>query len=128
VPAVAPAVLPGTPVGNGNILIAGSSRKYVREVNRKGEVVWEFTAADAPEYAFSNIQTATRLANGNTLINDRFNEWSGEVDRGNAPVQAIEVTPEKKVVWALREWTGQTDLGPSTTIQVLGAGKKRQPR
>jgi hypothetical protein len=37
----------------------------------------------------------------------------------NAPVQAIEVTPGKKVVWALRSWTPPADLGPATTIQIL---------
>ena len=114
-----PGIWSATPLKNGNVLIAGSSKKYVREVNRKGEVVWEFTAADAPGYEFSNIQTASRLANGNTLINDWFNEWSGKVDPANAPVQAIEVTPAKKIVWALRSWNGPTDLGPSTTIQII---------
>jgi len=39
-------------------LIAGASEKFVREINRKGETVWEWTAADAPEYKFSNVQTA----------------------------------------------------------------------
>jgi hypothetical protein len=40
------------------------------------------------------------------------------MDLTNAPVQAIEVTPDKKIVWALRGWTAPTDLGPSTTIQI----------
>jgi hypothetical protein len=31
----------------------------------------------------------------------------------------IEVTPEKKVVWALRSWTPPADLGPATVIQLL---------
>ena len=115
----APAVWSATPLKNSNILIAGSSRKYVREVDRKGAAVWEFTPADAPGYQLSNVQTATRLANGNTLINDWFNEWSGSVDVSNAPVQALEVTPDKKIVWALRSWAPPADLGPSTTIQIL---------
>jgi len=29
------------------------------------------------------------------------------------------VTPDKKIVWALRSWEPPADLGPSTTIQVL---------
>jgi hypothetical protein len=33
-------------------------------------------------------------------------------------VQAIEPTPDKKVVWALRSWE-TPDLGPATTIQFL---------
>jgi outer membrane protein assembly factor BamB len=115
----APGVWAASPLKNGNILIAGNAKKYVREVNRKGETVWEFTSADAPNYSITNMQTATRLANGNTLINFWFNQWSGQVDHANPPVQAIEVTPDKKIVWALRSWTPPTDLGPSTTIQIL---------
>jgi hypothetical protein len=34
-------------------------------------------------------------------------------------VQAIEVTPAKQIVWALREWTPPTALGPATSIQFL---------
>jgi hypothetical protein len=115
----APGAWSATALANGNVLIAGSSRKYVREVDRKGATVWEFAAADAPEYVLSDLQTATRLENGNTIINNWFNEWSGKVDLSNPPVQAIEVRPDKKVVWALRSWAPPADLGPSTTIQIL---------
>ena len=64
------------------------------------------------------LQLAWRLPNGNTLINNWANEWSGPVDKSNAPVQALELTPDKKVVWALRSWS-DPDLGPATTIQLL---------
>jgi hypothetical protein len=114
-----PSCWSAAPLANGNILIAGSGDKFVREINRKGETVWEWTAADTPEYKFTNVQTATRLPNGNTIINEWFNQWSDKLDPNTAPVQAIEVTPDKKVVWALRSWTPPADLGPSTTIQVL---------
>ena len=120
----APGVWSATPLKNGNVLIAGKST--VREVNRKTETVWQFTAADAPGYDLSNIQTATRLANGNTILNNWFNQWSGKVDPANAPVQALEVTQAKKIVWALRSWTPPTDLGPSTTIQILDRAKPLQ--
>jgi len=59
------------------------------------------------------------LPNGNTLINNWFNKWDSKVDPANAPVQAIEVTRNKKIVWALRSWAKPVDLGPSTTIQLL---------
>ena len=75
--------------------------------------------ADAPGYKISNLQLAVRLQNGNTIINNWFNQWSGKVDPANPPVQAIEVTPNKEIVWALRSWTPPADLGPATTIQVL---------
>ena len=120
----APGVWSATPLKNGNVLIAGKST--VREVNRKTETVWQFTAADAPGYDLSNIQKATRLANGNTILNNWFNQWSGKVDPANAPVQALEVTPAKKIVWALRSWTPPTDLGPSTTIQILNQSQPLQ--
>jgi hypothetical protein len=103
---------------NGNVLIAGG-RKAVREVNRKGETVWEFSASDVPDYKFYYVQLASRLPNGNTIVNSWFNQWDGTVDAANAPVQAIEVTPQKKVVWALRSWTPPADLGPATIIQLL---------
>jgi hypothetical protein len=31
----------------------------------------------------------------------------------------FEVTPEKKVVWALRSWDSPAALGPATVIQLL---------
>ena len=106
-----------TPLKNGNILLVGG--KAVREVNRNKETVWQWTPADTPEYQMPSLQLATRLPNGNTLINSWANQWSGTIDPATAPVQAIEITPEKKVVWALRSWIAPADLGPSTTIQIL---------
>lgn len=100
---------------NGNTLVCG---KVAREINSKGETVWEFTSADVPEYKFDSMQVATRLPNGNTLINNWVNQWRGKIEPATAPVQALEITPDKKVVWALRSWTSP-DLGPSTTIQLL---------
>jgi hypothetical protein len=113
-----PGVWSATPLKNGNILVA-SNQKYVRELNRAGAVVWEWKPSDTPEYKMSNLQLATRLPNGDTLINNWFNQWSGQVDPANAEVQAIEVTPDKKVVWALCSWADPANLGPATTIQIL---------
>ena len=115
----APGIWSAEPLPNGNVLISGNNQRYVREVNRKGNTVWEFTAADLGELAFTNMQTARRLANGNTLITQWVNQWDGPIDPATAPAQAIEVTPQKKVVWVLRSWAPPADLGPSTTIQML---------
>lgn len=101
---------------NGNTLISGDGEGYTREVNSKGETVWEFTRADAP-FKVGNTQTANRLANGNTVIsswiagNNNTVEWIGTV-------QIFEVTPDKKIVWALSSWK-EPDLGPATSIQLL---------
>ena len=113
-----PGVWSAVPLKHGNILVA-SNQKFVRELNRQGETVWEWQPKDTPEYKMSNLQLATRLPNGNTLINDWFNQWSDRVDPATAGVQAIEVTPDKKVVWALRSWEDPANLGPATTIQIL---------
>ena len=113
----APGVWSAEPLKNGNILI--TTRDYVREINRKLETVWEYTLNNIPDYSFKMPQVALRLSNGNTIINNWFNLWNGPVDAENATVQAIEVTPDKKIIWALREWSEPVNLGPSTIIIPL---------
>jgi hypothetical protein len=102
---------------NGNTLIAGDWSRYAREVNPKGETVWEFTPADVPGQTLGNIQTVDRLANGNTVLccwiagDNNTSHWPGTV-------QVFEVTPARKIVWALSSWQNP-DLGPATSIQLL---------
>jgi hypothetical protein len=101
---------------NGNTLLSGDASQYVREVNPKGETVWEFTKADV-SFKLGNIQCANRLANGNTVICS----WiAGDNDTSHWPgtVQVFEVNPANKVVWALSSWK-DPDLGPATSIQLL---------
>ena len=106
-----------TPLKNGNILIV--DRPSIREVTPQGETVATLTpSVDSPDFKMTSLQLAWRLPNGNTLVNNWFNEWSGKLDRTNPPVQAVEFTPDKKIVWVLRSWENP-DLGPSTTIQIL---------
>jgi hypothetical protein len=100
---------------NGNTLIADEHDKLVREVNAKCETVWEFSQSDVPAgVVLHNIQTAERLANGNTVI---FSSTGG-VKREDRPgaIQALEVTRDKKLVWVLQDWK---NLGPATTAQFL---------
>ncbi len=96
---------------NGNTLITDEKDSLTREVNPKGETVWEFNCAkDLPaEYQFTSApQTVTRLANGNTIFTSRGAKGAGP--------QLIEVTPEKKVAWVLEDWK---DVGDATAVQVL---------
>lgn len=94
---------------NGNTLITDESDKLTREVNPKGETVWEVRPEDLPEpYRFINTQSCTRLANGNTIICSRGGS-------GKNP-QLVEVTPDKKVAWVLQDWSV---LGPATAVQIL---------
>jgi hypothetical protein len=102
---------------NGNTLIAVEREKAAREVNPKGETVWEFSQKDIPADSgliLRNIQTCDRLANGNTVL---FSSTGGtkKEDRPTI-IQAVEVTPDKKVVWVLQDWK---NLGPATTAQFL---------
>ncbi len=114
----APNVWSAVRLKNGNTLLAGDARCYAREVDPQGRTVWEFTQADAPGLKLFNVQTAQRLANGNTVIccwvaNDKkTEEWKDTV-------QVLEVTPAKAIVWALRSWEDPADLGPATSIQLL---------
>ena len=56
----------------------------------------------------SAAQTATRLANGNTILTSRG-------DNGKGP-QLVEVTPDKKVVWVLQDWKTFNGI---TAVQIL---------
>lgn len=111
---------------NGNTLVT-SNRGFVREFTPAGDVVWEFSQKDLPDIRILGLQEANRLANGNTVISN----WcpGGLKDPKDWPgsVQIIEVTPDKKVVWALRSWDEPANLGPATCIQLLdepGAAEK----
>jgi hypothetical protein len=109
-----------TPLKNGNFLIV--DRPAIREVTPQGETVATLNPAlDSPDFKLTSLQMAWRLPNGNTLVNNWFNEWSGKLDPTNPPVQAVEFTPDKKIVWVLRSWDNP-DLGPATTIQILDLG------
>jgi hypothetical protein len=94
---------------NGNTLITDEKDILTREVNPRKETVWELRPGDLPEACrYINTQSATRLANGNTVICSRGTE-------GKTP-QLVEVTPAKKVVWVLQDWA---NFGPATAVQML---------
>ena len=101
---------------NGNTLISGNQHGYVREVNPAGKIVWEINKDDLPGIHLYTVQEVERLTNGNTVICN----WFGGVKKEDwsKVVQIIEVTPEKKIVWALRQWKNP-DLGPASSIQLL---------
>jgi hypothetical protein len=100
---------------NGNTLITDEHDKLVREVSPKYETVWGFKQTDLPaDVVLHNLQTAERLANGNTVI---FSSTGGTKREERASIiQALEVTSDKKLVWVLQDWK---NLGPATTAQFL---------
>ena len=102
---------------NGNTLISGNQHKYVREITPDKKVVWELTQADV-DFPLFVLQEATRLNNGNTLINNWVSTSSLPRDKWSGTVQLFEVTPDKKVVWKLSSWSNP-NLGPASATHVL---------
>lgn len=68
----------------GTYLVAHEREKLIREYNREGAIVWEYEVG-------SQLYSAVRLANGNTLIG------TGDGHR------VLEVTKDKKIVWEVNE-------------------------
>ena len=94
---------------NGHTLITDERDVITREVDSAGRVVWEVGKADIPaQYWYGNSQSATRLANGNTILCSRGGDNHGP--------QLVEVSPDKKVVWVLQDWQ---HFGPATAVQIL---------
>ena len=96
---------------NGDTLIPGDNRSFVHEVNPQGKIVWAIESNSLPGIVLHDVQTADRLANGNTIICNR-----GGSIKGLNPPQVIEVTPGKKVVWVLQDYK---DLPSCTGVQLL---------
>ncbi|HEV2646825.1 MAG TPA: hypothetical protein VGU46_10720 [Acidobacteriaceae bacterium] len=94
---------------NGNTLITSEQAVLQREVNPKGETVWELTKDDIPaQYWYGNAQSVTRLDNGDTIVCSRGGDHQGP--------QLVEVTRDKKVVWVMQDWK---NFGPATAVQML---------
>ncbi len=112
----APSVWHATRLKNGNTLISGNQHAFAREIDPQGRIVWELKDGDLPGYKINSVHQAIRLANGNTVLCN----WTAGVKKPDWPkiVQVIEVTPEKKVVWAINQWQ-DPDLGPASCIQLL---------
>jgi len=113
----APAAWSAVRLKNGNTLIGGNQNGYAREVDPAGKTFWEVTRDELPGFPLAVVQEVSRLANGNTII---CNWVAGGTKPEDWPrtIQVLEVTPDKKVVWALRQWDNP-NLGPASAIQVL---------
>ena len=103
-------------LANGHTLVC-SFEMFIRELDARGASVWEITPSDFPGYLMPKWCVATRLANGNTLVANNT-PAPGPGDESLAPIQAFEVSPDKRIVWALRSWK-EPALGPGWIIQYL---------
>jgi hypothetical protein len=94
---------------NGNTLITDEHDVETLEVTPDKKIAWQITPADLPpQYRYEDSQSATRLANGNTILCSRDGKTHGP--------QLVEVNRDKKVVWVLQDWT---HFGPATAVQIL---------
>lgn len=89
---------------NGNTLIATGNGHSVIEVTPKGETVWKLTSEDLPGVKLAWVTTLEVLPDGNIVV--------GNCHAGKGQPQIIEVTREKKLVWAFYDFE---KLGDSTT-------------
>ena len=103
---------------NGNTLITATGNGTVIEVNKKGETVWELSHKDIPALKLYQMQVAVRLENGNTVVSNWCVNGIKKTEDWRGSVQYFEVTPDKKLVWAMSQWI-DPDLGPGSSIQIL---------
>lgn len=95
---------------NGNTLIAGGNNNRVIEVNPAGEIVWSVDQNELPGVTLAWVTTLHVLPNGNIVI--------GNCHAGPKNPQLVEVTRDKKVVWAFRDF--KTFGNNVAAAQILG--------
>lgn len=100
---------------NGNTIItcgdlAGGARVF--EVDISGKTLWQVQGDELPGISLKFIAGFHRLPNGNTVIAN----WLGHGQFGKAP-QVLEITPDKRVVWAL---ANHEQMRTVSSVQILG--------
>ena len=95
---------------NGNTLISCGTQKRVIEVTPDKQIVWEFSAKDAPEVNLTWASSIQPLKNGNLLIG---NFLRGQEGKG---AHVFEVTRDKKVVW---KWDNHAMIKSLTTVRAI---------
>jgi hypothetical protein len=113
----APSAWAAVRLKNGNTLISGNAKLYVREVNPAKQVVWELKDGEIPDKMYT-IQEAMRLSNGNTIVNNWCGGGLAKEKWATDCWQVWEVSPDKKVVWSVRQWSNP-NLGPGSSTQLL---------
>ncbi|MFC7081427.1 hypothetical protein [Halorussus caseinilyticus] len=73
-------------LADGHLLVADSEHDRVVELNRSGEIVWEFGGSATLNWP----RDADRFSNGHTLVTDSYNDRVVEVDENGDIVWAVE--------------------------------------
>lgn len=103
----------------GNTLVACSDHNgepKVVEFDKKGRIVWQVLKNDLPAIELKFMTGLQRLPNGNTVMTN----WLGHNQFGKAP-HAIEVTPDKKVVWTYHD---SSFIQTMSSIQLIDVDPK----
>jgi hypothetical protein len=85
-------------LANQNLLITCGDGHQVVEVDPAGKTVWQLNENDLPGHPLRLMAGCHRLPDGNTI----FANYLGHGHLGEQ-AQFIEVTPDKKVVWAFED-------------------------
>lgn len=103
-------------LANGNTLIGCGQQKRIIEVTPEKKVVWEFTAADAPQLNLQWITSLQVLKNGNLVA---ANFLRGHEGQG---AHAFEVTRDaaKRVVW---QYAAHDVVRAITMVRVMDDGE-----
>jgi hypothetical protein len=99
---------------DGNTLIAAGNGNRVIEVDRAGKVVWQIGQDELPGVKLAWVTTLHVLPSGNVVI--------GNCHAGPDNPQLIEVTRDKKVVWAFKDF--KTFGNALVTAHILGVKGK----
>ncbi|WP_164102380.1 beta-propeller domain-containing protein [Candidatus Laterigemmans baculatus] len=81
---------------NGNTLIGSGGGHRVVEVTPTGKEVWSIEEEELPGVRLAWVTLVERLPSGNT--------WIVNCHAGPENPQILEVTPEKKIVWTMRDF------------------------
>jgi len=112
--------VPGNPYGalrlpSGNTLIACGDGHKLIEVDAQDKVVWSIDENEIPGHPLRFVAGMQRLPNGNTVVCN----WGGHGRIGGQP-QVFEVTPDKKVVWQVCDWTTFNTISGIMLLDVKG--------
>lgn len=106
------------PTPDGNYLVSHEAENLVREYRRDGSIAWEHNVG-------SKVYSASRLANGNTLI-------------GTGDGHSVqEISPDHKVVWQITEkeipnvrlaWVTMVERLPNGNTWIVNCHGEEQPQ
>jgi outer membrane protein assembly factor BamB len=106
------------PTPDGNYLVSHEAENLVREYRRDGSIAWEHNVG-------SKVYSASRLANGNTLI-------------GTGDGHSVqEVSPDHKIVWQIAEkeipnvrlaWVTMVERLPNGNTWIVNCHGEEQPQ